>query len=138
MFSHALVNAPKYTTVEKVFALKLGLTQEEVMLALETPAYNFKLMNTAKPSYFINTGLETRTTLPFILRQNNGKKILSKYVNLVITYDKKGLSKKMEGCGDCDEAIIETKKLNIDKVVTLLTVTLSIFLVYLGIKLLPK
>ena len=134
-FSSCIIIAPKYTTVEKVFALKLGLTQEQVSESLGIPPYNFKSKTDSETVLLYKFRVRDRATLPFFLKENNGKKILGKYVNLLVTYDKYGYSKKMESCNDCDETIIETKKLNIDKIVTLLTVTLPVILVFLGIKL---
>jgi hypothetical protein len=132
--SSCIVNAPKYSTVEKVLSLKLNMSQDEVNSALGIPPYNFKFMSDSEVVLLYKYRVRDRTTLPFLLKQSNGKKVLGRYVNLMITYDKAGRSKKMESCDDCDETIIEEKKVNIDKVITLLTVTLPIVLVYLGIK----
>jgi len=135
IFSSCIINAPRYTTVEKVFALKLGLTKDEVTKILETPPYTLKLMTDSETVLLYKFRVKDRTTLPFLLKPNNGKRIDGKYVNLLVTYNKQGLAKNIMTCSDCDETAIETKKINIDKVITLLTVTLPIVLVYLGIKL---
>jgi hypothetical protein len=135
MLSSCIVNAPRYTTVEKVFTLKLGLTKDEVAKVLETPAYNLKSMTDSETVLLYKYRVKDRTTLPFMLKPNNGKRIDSKFVNLVITYNKQGVSKSIMSCGDCDETIVETKRLDINKLFTLLTVTIPVVLVYFGIKL---
>ena len=137
-FCSCIVKAPRYTTVDKVFALKMGMTKEEVNQVLETPPYNFKAMNDSVTVCLYKYRVTDRTTLPFLLKANNGKRILGKYVNLLVTFNKTGHTSQLESCGDCDETIIETKRFDVNKLFTLLTVTLPIVLVYLGIKLSTK
>jgi hypothetical protein len=133
-FCSCIVNAPKYTTIEKVLTVQLGQSQEEVSQILGIPPYNFILKTDSETMLLYKFRVADRTTVPFLLGPTNGKKIRGRYVNLMVTYNKAGLAKKMESCNDCDETIVEEKKLDINKVVTLMTVTLPIVLVFLGIK----
>ena len=134
LFSSCIVRAPRYTTLEKVLDLKVGMTKEEVSQQLNSKPYNFKLLTDSESVLLYKYRVVDRAVAPFLLKENNGKTVLGKYVNLMISYDKTGKATKIESCNDCDETIIEEKKINIDKVVTFLTVTLPVVLVFFGIK----
>ncbi len=132
--SSCIVKAPKYTTIEKVLALQLGMNQEQVHTALGIPPYNFILKTDSETVLLYKFRVADRTTVPLFLKEANGKKVRGRYTNLLITYDKNLLVKKMSSCSDCDETIISEKRLDINKVITLITVTAPLVLVYLGIK----
>ena len=133
-FCSCVVNAPKYTTIEKVLVIQLGMSQDSVSKILGIPPYNFILKTDSETVLLYKFRVSDRTTIPFLLGPANGKKIRGRYVNLLVTYNRAGLAKKMESCNNCDETIVEEKRLDINKVVTLITVTLPIVLVFLGIK----
>jgi len=133
--SSCLVNAPKYTTVEKVLALQLGMNQDQVTTALGIPPYNFILKNDSETVLLYKFRVADRTTVPLFLKEANGKKIRGRYVNLLVTYDRNLIVKRMGSCNDCDETIISEKKIDINKIITLITVTAPLVLVYFGIKL---
>jgi hypothetical protein len=129
-----IVNAPKFTTIEKVLTLHLGMSSEEVSCALGIPPYNFILHNDSVTVLLYKFRVSDRTTLPFLLRETNGRKVRGRYVNLLVTYDKRLIATKMESCDDCDPTIVNQKKIDINKVITFITVTLPVLLVYLGIR----
>lgn len=129
-----IVNAPKFTTVEKVLTLHLGMSQEEVSEALGIPPYNFILHNDTSTVLLYKFRVADRTTLPFLLRETNGKKVRGRYVNLLVTYNRRLIATKMASCNDCDPTVVNQKKIDINKVITFVTVTLPVLLVYLGIK----
>ncbi|MBA2613402.1 MAG: hypothetical protein H0U95_15665 [Bacteroidetes bacterium] len=120
--------------MEKVLELKIGMTKEEVSQQLNSKPYNFKLLTDTETILLYKYRVVDRAVLPFLLKENNGKTVRGKYANLLVAYNKSGKATKIESCNDCDETIIEEKKINIDKIVTFLTVTLPVVLVFLGIK----
>lgn len=132
--SSCIVKAPKYTTIEKVLTLQLGMTEEQISTALGIPPYNFILKNDTQTVLLYKFRVADRATVPLFIKETNGKKVRGRYVNLMVTYNRKLIATKMESCNDCDETTIQEKKLDINKIVTLVTVTLPLFLVYLGIK----
>ncbi len=134
LFSSCFVRAPRYTTLDKVFALHVGMTKEEVSNTLNSKPYNLKLLTDSVHILLYKYRVNDRATFPFLLKENNGKQVLGNYANLLVTYNKKGVSTKIENCTDCDLTTIEEKKLDINKIVTFLTVTLPVVLVFLGIK----
>jgi hypothetical protein len=134
-FSSCIVTAPRYTSVEKVFTLKVGMTKDEVNQALGITPYNISSISDSESVYLYKYRLTDRTTVPLFLGPTNGKNISGKYVNLLVTYDVNGCVTKFESCGnDCDETVVETNKVDVNKVITFLSVTLPIVLVFVGIK----
>lgn len=129
-----IVRAPRFTRVDKVSDLKLGLTPEEVTNTLGTIPYYPVSMNDSEFTVLYKYRVTDRTTLPFLLKENNGKEVRGKYVNLMVTYNKHRHVKKYVSCNDCDVTDVQQKKIDINKVVTFLTVTLPVVLVFLGIR----
>lgn len=135
LFSSCLLRAPRFTMVEKVFELKVGMTKEEVSQSLNSKPYNFKLLTDTQCVLLYKYRVTDRAVLPFLIKENNGKSVKGKYVNLMITYDNvSGKSTRIESCNDCDPTLVEEKKFDINKVITFLTVTLPVVLVFLGIQ----
>ena len=133
-FSSCVVWAPKYSYVEKVLTLKQGMSKEEVSQVLGIPPYNLvSLTDTGEVTLLYKYRVANRATVPLFLKGSNGKVVRGKYVNLLVTYDRDGKLKSMESCVDCDETVIEEKRVNPDKIVTLITVTLPAVMVYLGL-----
>jgi hypothetical protein len=106
----------------------------EVSTALGIPPYNFVVHNDSVTVLLYKFRVSDRAGLRFLLRETNGKKVRGRYVNLLVTYDRKLIAQKMESCNDCDPTILHEKKIDINKVITFVTVTLPVLLVYLGIK----
>jgi hypothetical protein len=111
------------------------MTKEEISKVLDTKPYNFKLLTDTASVLLYKYRVTDRAVVPFLLKENNGKSVRGKYVNLMVTYDAaSGKSTRIESCSDCDETEIQEKKFDIDKVITFLTVTLPVVLVFLGIQ----
>ncbi len=133
-FSSCVVNSPRYSTVEKVLALQINQTEEEVSQVLGIPPYNFIFKGDGETILLYKFRVTDRSTVPLFTGPTNGHSKRGKYVNLKVTYNKAGRATKMQSCSNCDETIDEDKKFDINKVITLITVTLPIVLVFLGIK----
>lgn len=133
VLSSCFVRAPKYTTVDKVFELKLGMSKEEVSGALNIKPYYLKSLTDTQSVLLYKYRVNDRAVPPFLLKENNGKTVKGKYVNLMITYNVYDKAIKLESCNKCDESAIEEKKFDFNKLATFLTVTLPVVLVFLGI-----
>lgn len=134
LFSSCIVRAPRFTTLDKVFDLKVGMTKEEVSQTLNSKPYNLKLLTDTQTVLLYKYRVNDRATVPFLLKENNGKSVRGKYANLVVTYGKNGQSTRIESCNKCDETAVEQTKIDFNKVITFLTVTLPVVLVFLGFK----
>ena len=130
-----MVQAPKYTHVEQVLALKLGMSKEEVSKALGIPPYDIKSLNDTAEVLIYKYRVTDRKTVPLFKKETNGIKATGAYVDLLVTYDKTGIMTALETCSKCSNTEEKTTKLDIDKVITLITVTVPALLVYLGITL---
>jgi hypothetical protein len=133
-FSSCVVQAPKFTSVEKVLTLQLHKTPQEVSEELGIAPYNFYYMSDSETVLLYKYRVNDRVTLPFMLEETNGKKTRGRYANLVVTYDKHGHSVRMRTCDQCDTSQEQEKKLDFNKVMNVLTVTLPLVLVFLGLK----
>jgi len=133
-----IVIAPKYSRVEKVLILKQGMTKDSVSKILGIPPYNLVSMNdTGETVLLYKYRVTNRQMVPFFLKPTNGREVRGKYVNLLVTYNAEGKLISMETCVDCDETIIEEKKIDKDKIITLITVTLPAVMIYLGLRTTP-
>jgi len=133
LLSSCLVKAPRYTSAEKVFALKLGMSKEEVSNTLDLKPYYLKSLSDTQSVLLYKYRVTDRAVLPFLLKENNGKSVKGKYVNLMVTFNIYDKAVKIESCNKCDESSIEEKKFDVNKLATFLTVTLPVVLVFLGI-----
>lgn len=133
LMASCIVKAPKYTTVEKVFDLKLGMSKEEVSGTLNIKPYYLKALTDTQSVLLYKYRVNDRAVAPFLIKENNGKTVKGKYVNLMVTYNIYDKAIKLESCNKCDESAIEEKKFDVNKLATFLTVTLPLVLVFLGI-----
>ncbi len=137
-FYSCIVHSPKYSTVEKVLTLKQGMNKEEVSTVLGNPPYNFiSLSDSGDYKLLYKYRVTDRAVVPLFVSGTNGKPIKGKYINLVVTYDKEGKVKSMESCMECDETIIKEKKVDFNKVMTFLSVTLPAVLIFIGLQSAP-
>ena len=133
-FCSCVVTAPKYSTVDKVYTLKLGMTKDEVSKALDVQPYYLYSMTDSATILLYKYRVTDRATLPLFMGPNNGKTLLGKFVNLLVTYNSKGISTKIETNTTSDVTTVATNKIDINAVITFLTVTLPIVLLFVGIK----
>lgn len=133
LMTSCVVKAPKYTSVEKIFELKLGMSKEEISNKLNLKPYYLKLLTDTQSIYLYKYRVTDRAVLPFLLKETNGKEVKGKYINLMVTYNIYDKAIKFESCNKCDESTIEEKKFDVNKLATFLTVTLPVVLVFLGI-----
>jgi hypothetical protein len=75
---------------------------------------------------------------PFLLWQKqhpaNGKVVLGKYIRLAVTYSNDDKVLSLESCNACADNVVFTRKVNIEKVILFITVTLPAILIYVGVK----
>lgn len=128
-----IVTAPKYTHVEKVMQLRPGMSMDSVNSKLGIDPYNFYIYDsTGNRSYIYKYRTTDRRTLPFLLKETNGKKTKGKYVDLVAYYDTANIAYRFESRPT--DSKVDEKRLNINTLVTLITIVVPTLLVYLGIK----
>jgi hypothetical protein len=72
--------------------------------------------------------------LSFYTKPVNGKKSTGKYVQLEVTYSKDDKVVQMESCNLCPDNLVGRSKIDIEKIIAFITVTLPVLLVYFGLQ----
>lgn len=132
-FYSCIVQAPKYAKVEQVLMLKPGMTKEEVSNVLGIPPYDLKSVNDKGETILIyKYRVIDRKTFPLLMKPANGVKTTGKWVDLFVTYGADGKAISIESCSECEETKPTEKKIDINALITLITVTIPAVLVFIG------
>lgn len=127
-----IVRGPKYTTVEKVLQLKPGITYAETNKLLNSSPYDLNAYDSSGVrSYIYKYRVTDRKTVPFLLKENNGKEFSSKYMDLVAYFSVNDILFKFES--KPTDSDLKEKRLNINNLIVFFTVTVPAVFVFLGI-----
>lgn len=129
-----IVQSPKYTSFEQVMAIKVGMSKEIVEDVLGIGPYDIKMKNDTSITYIYIYRLTTRRTLSFNTQPTNGKEALGKYAQLDVTYTLKNKVTHIETCRMCPDDLVTTSKINFEKIILFITVTLPVILIYFGLQ----
>lgn len=128
-----IVSAPKYAHVEQVMELKTGMSVDTVNQRLGVKPYDIDIYDsTGYRSFIYKYRTSDRKTVPFMLKETNGKKKIGKYMDLVAYYDSTNIAYRFES--RATDSKVDQKKFNINVWVTIVTVVVPSLLVYLGIQ----
>lgn len=134
-FSSCLIQSPKYTSLDQVMALELGMTKEQVDKSLNIIPYDLKAYTDTSEVFIYVYRTTERRTLSLYTKKKNGREVLGKYVQLFVTYSKKnGKVVKIESCSDCPNDLSHGIKIDYEKIILFTTATLPVILIYLGLK----
>lgn len=114
------------------------MTEDEIAAVLGISPYYIKSETDSEKVLLYKYRVNDRAALPLFMGPTNGKSVLGKYVNLLVTYNSKGVSTKFETCTTCDETTVSTHKVDMAAVITFLTVTLPWIVIFLGFKTTPN
>ncbi len=133
LLQSCIVSGPKYTHVEKVMMLSTGMTKDSVNKHLGIQPYDINAYDSiGNRSYVYKYRTTDRKTVPFLLKETNGRKSLGKYVDLVAYYDSTDVAYRFESRPT--DSKLDEKRLNVNTLVTIITVIVPTVLVYLGIQ----
>ena len=138
LFSFALtsciVQSPRYTSIENVMKLEPGMTRAQVEEILDLQPYDLKGSTDSTTTLIYIYRVNDRKTLSFATKPDNGRHSIGKYVQLEVTYsnDKKVIS--FQSCNLCPDNLVTTSKIDIEKIIAFVTVTLPVLLVYFGLQ----
>lgn len=133
--SSCIVQAPKYSMVENVFQLKIGMSKEEVSAVMKTPPYDLKASDISGESIYIyKYRLRDRRTIPLFVNPTNGSKARGKYVDLFLSFGADNMLSKIESCSDCDKVKAERKIINFNAIITFVSITLPSIFLFLNLK----
>jgi|ERR1051326_8552968 outer membrane protein assembly factor BamE (lipoprotein component of BamABCDE complex) len=134
VFTSCIVHAPKYTGIEEVLQLKIGMTRDEVSKLLGIPPYDLKSVSDKEIIYIYKYRTTDRNTVPLFMNKTNGVKTKGKWVDLFISYGNDGKVTNIASCSDCETTKVSEKKININTIITLVALLLPSVAVYFGLK----
>ena len=129
-----IVQSPKYTTLKKVMTLQLGMSRSQVEEILGVQPYNLKSYNDSSNVFMYVYRVTDRRTFSFNTKPVNGKEAIGKYLQLAVGYSKADKVIKIESCSQCPDNLVTTSKLDFEKIILFITITLPVLLVYVGLK----
>lgn len=132
VYQSCIVSGPKYTHVEKVLELKPGMSRDEVDKRLGITPYDISFYDsTGQHALVYKYRVTDRKTVPFLLKETNGIKSKGKYMDLITYYDSCDVVYRLES--NPTDSKLKEKRLNVNTLITAITVTAPSVLVYLGI-----
>ena len=134
-FSSCLMQSPKYTSLEQVISLELGMTKAQVEERLNLEPYDLKAYTDTSNVFIYVYRTRERRTLSFYTEERNGRPFLGKYVQLFGTYSKKSNKViNIESCSECPNDLNHQIKIDYEKIYAFVTVTLPVILIYFGLR----
>jgi hypothetical protein len=116
-------------------SLHVGMTKEQVEKTLDLAPYDVKAYTDSSDVFIYVYRTIDRRTLSFYTKKKNGRKAIGRYVQLYVAYSKKTNKViNIESCGDCNDNLVTTSRVDFEKVITFVSVTLPVILVYIGLK----
>ncbi|MES2779986.1 MAG: hypothetical protein V4651_08845 [Bacteroidota bacterium] len=134
LVTSCIVQSPKYTSLEQVMKLKVGMTKGEVEKELGIQPYNVKRVNDSMNVFIYVYRVVDRRTLSLYTTPVNGRKALGKHMQLAVAYNKNDVLVNIESCIECSNDLVSMSKLDFQKITMFITVTLPVVLLYVGLK----
>jgi outer membrane protein assembly factor BamE (lipoprotein component of BamABCDE complex) len=135
LLTSCIVQSPKYSTLEKVISLEIGMTKLQVEEALGVKPYDLKAYTDTSQVFIYVYRVNDRKTLSFYTKPVNGRRSIGKYVQLEVTYSLKDCKvSKIESCNTCPDNLVATSKVDFDKIFAFITISLPAILIYIGLK----
>lgn len=129
-----VVKSPKYTSLTQVMTLEVGMKRAEVEKILQLKPYDVQSKSDTGNVMIYVYRLDDRRTLSFHTKASNGRATQGKYKPLAVTYSKDSVVLGMESCTLCQDNLTSMTKLDFEKIIMFLTVTVPVLLIYLGLK----
>jgi hypothetical protein len=134
LFTSCVTQSPKYTTLDKVIALRIGMTKAEVEETLGVKPYSLKAYTDSGSIFIYVFRAPDRITLSVLTKPSNGIKSKGRYIQLEVTYSKKDKITNISSCNVCPDYLESENSINLNDVFTFITVTFPVILVYIGLK----
>ena len=129
-----IVQSPKYSTLEQVMTLHLGMSKNQVEERLGIKPYNIKAYTDTSIVFIYIYRVNDRKTLSFDTKPVNGKETIGKYVQLEVAYSKEDKMLSIESCNLCPDNLVTTSAIDFGKIFVFITVTLPVILIFIGLK----
>ena len=129
-FTSCVVQSPKYTTLDQVMTLQMGMSKVQVEEILGVQPYDLKSKTDTSNVYIYVYRVTDRTSLSLYTKPLNGKKTIGKYVQLFVAYSKDDNVINIETCSLCPDNLVTKKNIDFEKVFVFMTVTLPVLLIF--------
>jgi hypothetical protein len=133
-FTSCVVQSPKYTTLDKVIALHMGMTKAQVEETLGVKPYSLKAYTDSGSVFIYVFRAPDRITFSVLTRPSNGFKSKGRYIQLEVSFSKKDKVTNISSCNVCPDYLESENSINISDFVTFFSVTLPVILIYIGLK----
>ena len=128
-----VAHSPKFTRSEKVMQLESGMSLEEVNKTLALKPYYIHSMDSAgNKVYVYKYRLTDRKTIPLFTKDTNGIPKRGDFMDLYASFTSGDTLVGLES--QFTETIVQEKRLDINNVLTLITITVPAILVYVGLQ----
>ena len=134
LLASCVMQSPNYTTIDQVMSLKVGMSKTQVEETLGVKPYDVKLYNDTGSVLIYIYRVIDRRTLSVNTKPVNGKRVIGMYKQLDISYSLQGKVISIETCRTCPDNLTSTSRINFEKTLMFITVSLPIILIYLGLK----
>lgn len=135
IFNSCIVQSPRYALLDQAMNIQLGMTKDSVEEALGLEPYNIKARTDTSDVYIYVYRVIDRRTISFNTKPTNGREAKGKYMQLAVAYskpDERVIS--VESCTNCPDDLVKVSRINIEKVIAFVTLTLPAILVYFGLQ----
>lgn len=134
MLTSCIVRSPKYSTLQQVMNLQVGMSKTQVEQTLGVKPYTIKAFTDTSTVFIYVYRPTERRTLSFNTKPVNGKEALGKYMQLEVAYSKDDKVINITSCNLCPDNLVVTSKIDFEKIFVFVTVTLPVILIFLGFK----
>ncbi|HXC04901.1 MAG TPA: outer membrane protein assembly factor BamE [Bacteroidia bacterium] len=131
LFTSCIIRSPKFASADQAFAVKTGMTKEQVNTTLGIPPYALKSKNDSETVFIYKYRPAERRTMPLFMGRTNGKRATGPLMDLNVSYDKHDLVTELKSKPSPKEEKSQYT-IDVNSIFTLLTVTAPALLVYLG------
>jgi hypothetical protein len=133
--SSCILQSPKYTYLENVMNLNVGMSKDQVETVLDLEPYDLKAYTDSSNVFTYIYRVNDRKTLSLFTKRKNGIHSRGKYVQLFVTYTKDNSKcTYIETCSLCPDNLVNKSTVDFEKIFTFLTVTAPVILVYIGLQ----
>jgi outer membrane protein assembly factor BamE (lipoprotein component of BamABCDE complex) len=133
IFTSCFVQSPRYTMLEQVMTLRVGMSKAEVEDVLGLKPYNLKAYTDTSNVFIYVYRVTERKTISFDTKPVNGNEVTGKYMQLEVTYNKADTVLNIVSCNSCPDNLVTTSKIDFGKVIVFVTITLPALLIFFGL-----
>jgi hypothetical protein len=100
--------APKYSSVDNTFKVKLGMTQQAVTDTLGVESYHINELNASEEKTLAyKYRVDELKKAPLLMKENKGLETSGNYKDQLVTYNPEAVMLGVKTCYDCDDVKVQ-------------------------------